>query len=79
MIKNCIVLQDLKEIAKGVKYLKRTTKLVTSTSRSSRLKASILKPKLKPKAKLISDNNNTIDINKYSYNTEDINEDSDEN
>ena len=64
-------------MAKGVKYLKRTSKPVASTSRSSRLKASILKPK--PKAKPISDNNDTIDIDKHGYNAEDIDEDSDEN
>ena len=66
-------------MAKGVKYLKRTSKPTASNSRTSRSKVSILKPKLKPKSKLISDNNNTIDIDKHSYNTEDIDEDSDEN
>jgi hypothetical protein len=79
LIKNCTVLQDLKQIAKGVKYLKRTTKSA-STSRSSRPKATVPKPKPKPKpkAKPTSDNNDAIDIDKYGYNAEDIDEDSDE-
>ena len=79
MIKNYIVLQDLKQIVKGVKYLKRISKLTASNLRISRSKASILKPKPKPKSKPILDNNNIIDINKYSYNAEDINKYSDKN
>lgn len=77
LIRDCTVLQDLKQMAKGVKYLKKTSKV--PASRTSRTKASILKPKPKLKAKPTSDNNDAMDIDKHGYNAEDIDEDSDEN